>query len=153
MQSYIGCLQPVTLLEEFRVSWSAHTFSFRSSFLSAQAESNCLHAVQITSSGPNMPYMHQYKYVARRRVFDSVFAGMLRCMTAQEDRKSDDRHDTRMLIVPLPSGSLTHPTLVSLYWASEISTESFMASPEFEEELLFCGNITPWAESICLRHR
>ena len=82
---------------------------------------------------------------------DSVFAGMLRCMTAQEDRKSDERHDTRMLIVPLPSGSLTHPTLVSLYWASDISTENFMTSVKLEVELLFYGNAMDW--KYMFRHR
>jgi hypothetical protein len=71
-------------------------------------------------------------------------------MTAQEDRKSDDRHDTRMLIVPLPSGSLTHPTLVLLYWASDISTENFMTSAKLEDQWLYYGNITPWTESMCL---
>ena len=72
-------------------------------------------------------------------------------MTAQEDRKSDDKHDTRMLIASLPSGSLTHPTLVSLNLASEISTENVIASLKLEDESFLCGNTILCVGGICFQ--
>lgn len=52
---------------------------------------------------------------------------MFTCITAQGDKNREERHETRMLSVPLPSGSFVHPTLVVLCRSGGRSMERSVA--------------------------
>lgn len=63
---------------------------------------------------------------------------MFRCITAQDDKNKDERQDTRMLIVPLPSGSFIHPTFVALCCSGPTSMDMRIVLDAEETKVNLC---------------